>query len=120
MIFKRFCYIELRFSQGGSFSEAEQAQSLDSMIFLSRFYGYIIFALAGFQGLKPIFPSSHQTWGAAATITVASNLNLENAFPDLHILGEMSDLKKLTKQLSEAKTYYEKTMIWRKFKRGMK
>ncbi|MBD2043730.1 hypothetical protein [Microcoleus sp. FACHB-672] len=125
-VMKEHCYLRDRnahpdwlFNQSGRFSDEEQRKSLDSMILLSRFYGYMILALAGFKDLLPNFPPSHQTWNAAATITVTSNSNPENAFPDLHILGEMSDLGKLTKQLSQAKTYHERTIIWRDFKRGI-
>lgn len=56
------------FTKGGSLSEEEREKSLDSMIFLSRFYGYMILALAGFKNLKPYFPKPHSEWGAAITI----------------------------------------------------
>ncbi len=59
------------FTKGGSLSEEEREKSLDSMIFLSRFYGYMILALAGFKDLKPYFPIPHSEWGAAVIITPA-------------------------------------------------
>jgi hypothetical protein len=59
------------FTKGGSLSEEEREKSLDSMIFLSRFYGYMILALAGFRNLKPDFPRPHSEWGAAIIITPA-------------------------------------------------
>ena len=56
------------FSQGGALSEPEAAESLDQQIFLSRFYGYMILALAGFDGLVPRFPRPHKEWGAPAVL----------------------------------------------------
>ncbi len=108
------------FSQGGSLSEAEQVQSLDSMILLSRFYGYMILALAGFKDLEPIFPPPHETWGAAATLTP-----LEEHSPSLSPESFMwlqqvdSTQQQLVEQLSKARTYHEKTMFWRNFNREM-
>jgi hypothetical protein len=123
-VMKEHCYLRDRnahpdwlFSQSGSLSEAEQAKSLDSMLFLSRFYGYMILALAGFNGLEPNFPPSHRTWNAAATITVVSDANSETAFPDFLEPGGMSDVVELANQLSEARTYHDKKMILRNFQR---
>jgi hypothetical protein len=56
------------FTQGGALSNEEMEKSLDSMIFLSRFYGYMILALAGIKDLKPRFPKPHSEWGAAIII----------------------------------------------------
>ena len=36
--------------------------SLDDMIFLSKFYGYMILALAGFKDQEPRFPGPHRQW----------------------------------------------------------
>lgn len=107
------------FSQGGSLSEPEQVQSLDSMILLSRFYGYMILALAGFKNLEPIFPPPHQAWGAAATLTVLEE-NSPSVLPD-PFMGEqqVDPTQQLAEQLSKARTYHEKTMIWRDFNRKM-
>ncbi len=55
-------------SPGGSLSKEEMSKSLDDMIFLSRFYGYMILALAGFRNLKPQFPAPHKEWKPMATI----------------------------------------------------
>ncbi len=105
------------FSQGGSLSEAEQVRSLDSMILLSRFYGYMILALAGFKNLEPIFPPPHETWGAAATVTRLEE-NSPNAFPNLFKWKQQVDpIERLPEQLSKARTYHEKTMLWRNFER---
>jgi hypothetical protein len=127
-VMKEHCYLRDRnahpdwlVSQSGGLSEAEQARSLDSMILLSRFYGYMILALAEFKDLQPIFPEPHQTWNAVATMTVTSTSNSENAFPDLGMLvAKMSGLDKLSKELSEANTYHEKTMILRNFHRDVR
>lgn len=59
------------FSQGGSRSEEERDKALDSMVFLSQFYGYMILALAGFENLEPYFPISHKQWEAPVTMTPA-------------------------------------------------
>jgi hypothetical protein len=40
-------------------SDDKMEKSLDDMILLSRFYGYMILALSGKKGLTPIFPVSH-------------------------------------------------------------
>jgi len=47
---------------GGALSDIEMENSLDDMILLSRFYGYMILALSGNKNLKPIFPSPHRNW----------------------------------------------------------
>ncbi|HEY9794889.1 MAG TPA: hypothetical protein V6D30_04540 [Leptolyngbyaceae cyanobacterium] len=105
------------FSQGGRLSEAEQVQSLDSMILLSRFYGYMILALAGFKNLDPIFPAPHKTWGAAATVTRVEE-NSPNVFPNLFQWKQQVDpIERLPEQLSKAQTYHEKTMLRRNFDR---
>jgi antitoxin ParD1/3/4 len=105
------------FSQGGSLSEAEQVQSLDNMLLLSRFYGYMILALAGFKNLEPIFPPPHKTSGAAATVTRVEE-NSPNVFPNLFQWKQQVDpIERLPEQLSKAQTYHEKTMLRRNFDR---
>jgi hypothetical protein len=66
------------FSQGGYLSEEEMEKSLDDMIFLSRFYGYMILALAGFKELEPRFPSSHKEWKPLMTIGYLEESELDN------------------------------------------
>jgi hypothetical protein len=44
-----------RFDDHDPALDSERAQSLGEMTFLSRFYGYLILAMAGFQNLEPIF-----------------------------------------------------------------
>lgn len=65
------------FSEGGSMSDEEREKSLDDMIFLSKFYGYMILALAGFKELEPKFPKPHADWGAM--FTVESNENSDQS-----------------------------------------
>jgi hypothetical protein len=43
-------------TEGGAFSKQKMKASMQDMSFLSRFYGYMILALAGFKDLKPLFP----------------------------------------------------------------
>jgi hypothetical protein len=47
---------------GGALSPKEQADSLDDMIYLTRFYGYMILAMAGFKNLEPKFPTPIAQW----------------------------------------------------------
>jgi hypothetical protein len=50
------------FKQGGALSKEETEKALDNMIFLSRFYGYMILTIAGFKNLEPKFPQPHKEW----------------------------------------------------------
>ncbi len=56
------------FSQGGYLSEEEREKSFGEAVFLSRFYGYMILALAGFKELEPSFPKAHKEWEPMMTI----------------------------------------------------
>lgn len=71
------------FTQGGALSEEELKRSLDSMIFLSRFYGYMILALAGFKNLEPYFPKPHSKWNPVLIIA-PTNLNGETQASEMH------------------------------------
>ena len=55
-------------SDGGE-SEPAMEKSLDAMIRLAWFYGYMILALAKFEDLRPEFPGPHRDWPALMTIT---------------------------------------------------
>jgi len=55
--------------EGGALSDEEREKSLDDMIFLSKFYGYMILALVGFKGIEPKFPKPHKDWDAMITHT---------------------------------------------------
>ena len=54
--------------EGGSESKAEMEQSVDDMVFLSSFYGYMIMAIAGFKDVEPSFPKPHKEWRPSLTI----------------------------------------------------
>ncbi|MEO1006480.1 MAG: hypothetical protein AAFW67_11655, partial [Cyanobacteria bacterium J06638_38] len=56
------------FEQTGYLSDEQKRQSLDDMIFLCRFYGYMILTLTGAKNLKPDFPASHQAWQPAYVV----------------------------------------------------
>ena len=56
-------------SEGGGQSKAVLEQSIDDVVFLSTFYGYMIMAIAGFKDIEPKFPKPHKEWGATFTIT---------------------------------------------------
>jgi hypothetical protein len=44
------------YAEGDPLSDKRKSESLEDMIFLSRFYGYMILALSGEKGLEPNFP----------------------------------------------------------------
>jgi hypothetical protein len=54
--------------QGGAYSTAEMEQAVNDMILLSRFYGIMILALAGFRELQPIFPTPFKNWSPLLTV----------------------------------------------------
>lgn len=49
--------------------DGDADDALDRVIFLSRFYGYCILALAGVGGLQPNFPRSVREWTGGLTVT---------------------------------------------------
>jgi len=49
-------------SQGGMLSEENLSEAINDTIFLSRFYGYMILALAGVKNLEPKFPVDFRNW----------------------------------------------------------
>jgi hypothetical protein len=55
--------------QGGAYSTDEMERTINDVIFLSRFYKYMILALAGFKGMEPLFPKPFSDWGPIMTIT---------------------------------------------------
>jgi hypothetical protein len=57
-------------ARGGAYSKDELEQSTNDMIFLSRFYGYMIMGLANFKPEKPIFPAPVAEWKPMATLTI--------------------------------------------------
>jgi hypothetical protein len=54
--------------KGGYLSEEYREKSVDDMIYLSRFYGYMILAMAGFQDLEPQFPPPFAEWKGTVKI----------------------------------------------------
>jgi hypothetical protein len=42
---------------------------MNDMILLSRFYGYMILAIAGFKNLEPVFPKPIKEWSPILTIS---------------------------------------------------
>ena len=52
------------YTERGALSDEQLAISLDDRILISRFCGYMILALAGFNDLEPVFPRPHKEWGA--------------------------------------------------------
>lgn len=60
---------------GGALSDEEMSKSLDDMIFLARFYGYMILAIAGFNDIRPTFPKPHKEWGPSLTVHTGSSEN---------------------------------------------
>jgi hypothetical protein len=44
-------------SPDGTLSKIQLKESSVALVFLSRFYGYMILAMAGFKDLKPLFPN---------------------------------------------------------------
>ena len=56
-------------AHGGNQPLPEAEDELDALIFVSRFYHYVILALAGFPDLKPCFPAPHKQWGPGMTLT---------------------------------------------------
>jgi hypothetical protein len=102
------------FTQGGALSDDEKEKSLDSMIFLSRFYGYMILALAGCRDIEISFPKPHKDW---QPLFIIHQLEQNQATTEItntlkYVSQETLDLQK---QLKEAKHHYQRIMIWRRY-----
>jgi hypothetical protein len=54
--------------EGGPAAKSQVEAAVDDLIFLSRFYGYVILSMAGLRDLKPDFPPPHSEWPPLATI----------------------------------------------------
>lgn len=54
--------------ENGALSRRNLARSLDDMIYLCRFYGHMILALAGFPIQTPEFPRQYASWGPWMTV----------------------------------------------------
>lgn len=53
----------------GAVTDDAVTQSLDALIRLARFYGYMVLAMADFRDLEPEFPAPHKEWGPSLTYT---------------------------------------------------
>ncbi|MBD1857251.1 MULTISPECIES: hypothetical protein [Leptolyngbya] len=98
---------------GGSFSGDRLDKSFNDLILLSRFYGYMMLGLAGFEGLVPHLPQpfSNQTIGALTQVEE------DESFPS-HPFTDRKNIDptlQLAESLRLAKTYHQRTMIDRKF-----
>jgi hypothetical protein len=60
-------------AQGGMLSDSEIGQSINDMILLSRFYGYMILAVTGIKDLEPKFPVPFSNWRPIMTMETISN-----------------------------------------------
>lgn len=65
--------------QGGAYSSEKLEQTINDLIFLSRFYGYMILALAGFKGMEPRFPKPFTDWEPFLTFTRTNNEDTQNS-----------------------------------------
>lgn len=65
---------------GGSLS-TEEEEALDDMVFMSRFYGHMMLALAGQRNLQPNFPAPHKMWGPAISL-VTGDGNQDGSIAD--------------------------------------
>lgn len=99
------------FTQGGALSDDELEKSLDNMIFLSRFYGYMILALAGVSVTEIRFPLPHKDWQPSFIMYQLEQNEITNPESDL-TKDDKADA--LVKQLKEANHHYERRMIWRR------
>jgi hypothetical protein len=57
-------------TKGGAYSKDELEQTTNNMIFLSRFYGYMIMGLATFKAKEPAFPLPVSEWNPMMTLTI--------------------------------------------------
>lgn len=55
---------------GGACSREEIEKATNDAIFLSRFYGYMIMALANFRVSQPLFPKPLADWNPIMTVTI--------------------------------------------------
>ncbi len=57
------------FTESGEYSAEKLEGAINDMIFLSRFYGYMILALAGYRNLQPSFPEPIDNWSPLLSIS---------------------------------------------------
>jgi len=66
--FTEFSIVSWDSDEGGPAAKSQVERAIDDLIFLSRFYGYVILSMAGLRDLKPLFPPPHKEWPPLATI----------------------------------------------------
>jgi hypothetical protein len=54
--------------RGGPAGREQVDGAVDDLIFLSRFYGYLILSLSGIRDLEPRFPRPHKDWSPLVTM----------------------------------------------------
>ncbi len=74
------------YTSGGQLSDEQIEQTLDDLVFVSRWLGYMLLAICGFEGLEPRFPAPRSHWGPVVTIAHGqesdSPLNTDDASSD--------------------------------------
>ena len=93
----------------GAMSSEERAQALNDMMYLCRFYGYMILALSGAKGLRPNFPEPHQNWQPAAIVTPL--IKSENQSSQ----SQFSQINSPFDELPENSSRYKRMMALRRF-----
>ena len=69
----RYAHPDWVTTQGGMQSSREIEQSINDMILLSRFYGYMILGLTGIRDLEPKFPVPFSNWKPIMTMETISD-----------------------------------------------
>ncbi|NJL99924.1 MAG: hypothetical protein HC924_14510 [Synechococcaceae cyanobacterium SM2_3_2] len=110
-------------SPGGGRSKEEQEKSFNDMVFLCRFYGYMILALSGFRDLNPDFPLPYEQRQPLVSIhTVPTPEDLEGGDTSgkttpsrliSPLMGLSSPLMRLSDQLRTTNKRYEERTILR-------
>ena len=59
-------------SVGGAYSKEEMEKATNDVIFLSRFYGFMIMGLANFRVSQPPFPKPLAEWNPIMTVTIGN------------------------------------------------
>ncbi|WP_017296541.1 hypothetical protein [Nodosilinea nodulosa] len=94
---------------GGAMSTEMRTEALDDMIYMCRFYGYMILALAGFRELEPNFPEPHSNWGPAVIITHVGNIGDSSIPPDF------PNIPSPFEEMAQHEKRYKRMLIYRKF-----
>lgn len=65
----RYAHPDWLSSPGGTLSREEMERTLNDLVLLSRFYGYIILGLAGIKVDEPVLPAPIKDWKPLVTVT---------------------------------------------------